>query len=100
MGVLLMPQGPLINKPPRPATGTGDVIIPFGDTNQEVILRWKDGDLLDVLPHPNNTTKLTVTFVKTTEGADPITPQAVTCSMCAHDTDSGQKVCWPVKCPQ
>ena len=96
-----MPQGPLINKPPRPATGSGDVIVPFGDTDQEVILRWKDGDLLDVLPHPNNKTKLTVSFVKTTEDTgDPITPQVVTCSKCAKDSVTGHQVCWPVQCLQ
>ena len=29
------------HNPPRPASGTGDVVVPIGDTGQEVILKWE-----------------------------------------------------------
>lgn len=83
--------------PPRPENGTGDIVVPFGDTDDHMILKWSKGNLVDVLPHPSNTTKLIMSHGKIED--DPVTTiQGTSCFKCARNTTTGETVCWDVPC--
>jgi hypothetical protein len=85
--------------PPRPVGGTGDVVVPFGDNGQEVILKWEKGEIVDIVAPERSS--LTLSRLRI-EGELPIydrpTPRIVTCVKCARDSTTGYQVCWDVKC--
>ena len=88
-----------VRNPARPVSGTGDIIVPFGDTDQSVVLSWKDGEIVDIFPAKGNTVKLLISGqITESEHTGGASPQATTCKKCAKDSASGNEVCWPVAC--
>jgi hypothetical protein len=76
--------------PPRPASGDGDILVnPFGGTKKaQVRLSFKNNEIVDVSGGGVDTIDITI--------AEPL--GITTCRKCAHDTETGQTVCWPVPC--
>lgn len=83
----------VFDDPPRPASGSGDVLVKVGAG--EVVLSWKDGNIIGVQPSADSDDgfkdDITDITMKTPLGI-------VTCIKCARDSVTGQMVCWDVPC--
>ncbi|MDR6293339.1 hypothetical protein E9232_005889 [Inquilinus ginsengisoli] len=89
----------LNHNPPRPSGGTGDITVPFTESGQEVVLKWKDGVLVDVVPSPaQNSGAISSYQMRIRETEEAGGAGIVTCYKCARDSNTGHEVCWPVPC--
>lgn len=77
----------LQDSPPQPVGGDGEVLMTIGE--QDVIVRWQGGEIVDSRPASD-------------DGASPIdikvTTDAIQCYKCWVDTDSGAWICLPTAC--
>jgi hypothetical protein len=84
-----------------PSGGTGETTVPFSDDGQQVVLKWKDGAVVDVVPsslkNPGTISTYRMRILQTEEegGAGA---GIVTCYKCAKDSTTGREVCWDVPC--
>jgi len=85
----------LINNPPRPASGDGEVIFPIGNSPFEAVLKWEKGQVVRASSNSsivNTSDPMTMDInMTTTEGA-------IVCYKCWVDTDTGAWICLPTAC--
>lgn len=76
----------LVNNPPRPANGDGDIIMQVG--SREFSVKWKNG-----IPDVSSDTAPAI-MMRTDEKK----LGAVQCYKCWVDTESGAWICLPTAC--
>ena len=89
----------IAQNPPSPTNGSGEVMTKFGETEQNVVLRFDKGRIVDVVPNPvGNGLQI---MLMQTQGPDKtlgVETGITTCYKCAYDSVTGHVVCWDVPC--
>jgi hypothetical protein len=79
----------IVENPPRPASGTGEVTVDASGT--DVVLKWENGEITEVNPVTDDADTFDVKMVTSDTGG------TLTCIKCLV-ADSGEIICWPVPC--
>jgi hypothetical protein len=81
-----------LGKPPRPATGDGDVILDIDGV--ELTFRWEKGAFVGVWAATGSEGLLRFGNLEWKEGESGISP----CECCVWHEGGGPRVCWSIPC--